>query len=64
MDLRGSYRWNENVQVYVAVDNTFNTPPPDVATSSAGSTFLSPSTRTDIYDAIGRQYRLGVRFSY
>ncbi|MES2292519.1 MAG: TonB-dependent receptor [Pseudomonadota bacterium] len=64
MDLRGSYRWNENVQLYMAVDNTFNTPPPVIATSSAGSTFLSPATRTDIYDAIGRQYRVGVRFSY
>jgi outer membrane receptor protein involved in Fe transport len=64
LDLRGSYRWNDSIQIYAAVDNTFNTPPPDVATSSVGSTFLAPATRTDIYDAIGRQYRVGVRFSY
>jgi outer membrane receptor protein involved in Fe transport len=64
MDLRGAYKWNENVQLYAAVDNTFNTPPPTVATSSTGSTFLPTATRTDIYDAIGRSYRAGIRFTF
>ena len=64
LDLRGSYKWNENVQLYAAVDNTLDTPPPDVATSSSGSTFLAPATRSDVYDAIGRSYRVGLRFSF
>ena len=64
LDLRGSYRWNGNVQFYGAIDNVTNVPPPQVVGSSTGSTFVSPSTNTAIYDAIGRQYRAGIRFSF
>ncbi len=64
LDLRASYKWSDNVQLYAAIDNTFNTPPPDVAASSNSVTDFETSVRDDIYDALGRQYRIGVRFSY
>ncbi len=64
LDLRGAYRWSENIQLYAAMDNVFNTPPPVVAGTTLSTTPYDVSARDDIYDAIGRQYRIGIRFSY
>jgi len=55
-DFRGSYRWNDHIQFYGAIDNFFNTPPPNLATNGGGGTDCR------IYDCIGRAYRIGVRF--
>jgi iron complex outermembrane recepter protein len=55
-DARASYRLNDRVQLYGAVDNVFNAPPPIIAAQSGGT------TNTQVYDAIGRSYRIGVRF--
>jgi iron complex outermembrane recepter protein len=63
-DLRGSYAWNDHIQFYGAVDNVFNTPPPNIPGSSAAGGSLQVAARTDIYDVIGRAYRIGVRFNY
>ena len=60
----GAYRWTENIQIYAALDNVFNTPPPVVAATTNSSTPYDASVRDDIYDAIGRQYRVGVRFNF
>ena len=54
-DFRGSYRWTDRIQIYGAVDNTFNAPPPNIATNGGGGTDCR------IYDCIGRMYRIGVR---
>jgi outer membrane receptor protein involved in Fe transport len=56
LDLRAAYNWSEALQLYFAVDNTFNTPPPltDVGSYSSGQ----------IYDQLGRSMRVGVRFNY
>ena len=64
LDLRGAYRWTENIQIYAALDNVFNTPPPVVAATTNSSTPYDASVRDDVYDAIGRQYRVGVRFNF
>ena len=64
LDLRGSYRWTENIQLYAAMDNVLDTPPPVVAATTNSSTPYDASVRDDIYDAIGRQYRIGVRFNF
>ena len=56
-DLRASYRWTDTIQVYGAVDNAFNTPPPWIATNGGGG------ASCQLYDCIGRSYRVGVRFS-
>ena len=55
-DLRGSYRWNDHIQIYGAIDNFFDSPPPNIPTIGGGGT----SCQT--YDCIGRAYRIGVRF--
>jgi outer membrane receptor protein involved in Fe transport len=64
LDARGAYRWSENIQLYAAIDNLFNTPPPVVAGTTLSTTPYDVSVRDDIYDAIGRQYRIGIRFNY
>jgi iron complex outermembrane receptor protein len=55
-DFRASYRWTDTIQMYGAVDNAFNAPPPNIATNGGGGTDCR------IYDCIGRAYRIGVRF--
>ena len=55
-DFRGSYRWNDHIQLYGAVDNAFNAPPPNIPTIGGGG------ENCIIYDCIGRSYRVGVRF--
>jgi outer membrane receptor protein involved in Fe transport len=55
-DFRGSYRWNDHIQLYGAIDNAFDAPPPNTPTIGGGG------TQCNIYDCIGRSYRVGVRF--
>jgi outer membrane receptor protein involved in Fe transport len=62
MDLRLSYRWNDSVQLYGAVDNTFNTPPPIIA-NSGGDNGAGGNYNTAIYDGMGRSFRIGVRIT-
>lgn len=64
LDLRASYKWNDNIQLYGAIDNVINTPPPIPAASSAALNYYDQSIRDDIYDAIGRSFRIGVRVKY
>ncbi|HVW72863.1 MAG TPA: TonB-dependent receptor [Rhizomicrobium sp.] len=55
-DFRASYRWNNYIQLYGAIDNAFNAPPPNIPTIGGGGTSCVT------YDCIGRAYRIGVRF--
>ncbi len=66
LDLRGSYKWDDNLQLYAAVDNVTNMPPPNIPSTQAQgqNVYYFPAIREDIYDAIGRQYRVGIRFNY
>ena len=50
LDLRGSYQWNDKIQLYLAVDNAMNIPPQQLG-------------GPQVYDELGRAYRFGVRFS-
>jgi outer membrane receptor protein involved in Fe transport len=63
LDLRGNYKWNDNISFYSAIDNALDTPPPYVL-MSVRSTVHPQATATTTYDMLGRQFRLGVRFSY
>ncbi len=62
-DLRGSYKLNDSVQFYGAIDDFFNTPPPAIVQSNAVNSFANPNTRADIYDALGRNFRAGIRIN-
>jgi outer membrane receptor protein involved in Fe transport len=55
-DFRASYRWSDRIQIYGALDNAFDTPPPNIPTIGGGG------FQCGIYDCIGRAYRVGVRF--
>lgn len=64
LDLRASYMVDKEkaVQIYAAVDNVLDTDPPSIPHSSAtAAPYFYVPTRTDIYDALGRSYRFGVR---
>jgi len=50
LDLRASYRWSEATKIFLAVDNAFNTPPAELGGAQ-------------VYDQLGRSFRVGVRFS-
>jgi len=64
LDLRGTYRWNDNVQFYLSVDNVFDTPPPStVGTAGSGSTNFV-ETNVSQYDILGRMWHGGIRFSF
>ena len=63
-DLRGSYRWTDQLELYFAIDNIADIPPPIIAPSYATSnSFQNEDTRGDIYDELGRSLRLGIRFA-
>jgi len=64
LDLRAAFDWTRSIQLYAAIDNLFNTAPPVVAGSTNSLTPYDASIRDDIYDAIGRQYRIGLRFQF
>jgi outer membrane receptor protein involved in Fe transport len=64
LDLRGAYKWTDNIQLYAAVDNVLDTPPPSVPSTQTASSYLYPAVRDDIYDSLGRMFRAGVRFSF
>ena len=60
-DLRLSYNWSEGVNLYGAVDNMFDTQPPSIPNSLGGG---ATNFNLQIYDGLGRQFRIGVRFNY
>jgi len=65
LDLRGSYKWNDNVQLYGAIDNVTDVPPPlvpSLASNVKAQGSLVPTATT--YDLLGRKFRLGIRFNY
>ena len=64
LDLRLSYKWNDSINLYGAIDNVTNVPPPIPAGSTNALNFYDQSIRDDIYDAIGRQFRVGIRLKY
>ena len=63
LDLRANYKWNDNIQFYGAIDNALNIPPALLPLRSNNIIHSVPSNQST-YDLIGRQYRLGIRFSY
>jgi outer membrane cobalamin receptor len=62
LDVRASYQWTNNIQLYGAMDNVTDVSPPLIAAED--TTPYQVFTRPELYDTLGRQYRIGVRFSY
>ena len=59
LDVRGSYKWNDHLQFYTAVNNVNDAPPPLTPTAVGGA-----GTNTQLYDGLGRVYQVGVRVNY
>ena len=65
LDLRGSYKWTDNIQLYAAMDNVANTAPPNIAYSKANLTTIGgQGYNCQYYDCTGRAYRGGLRFNF
>jgi iron complex outermembrane receptor protein len=65
LDLRGSVQVQSSVELFAAVDNLLNQDPPNVAVSqNAAASIFSTPVRGDIYDLLGRSYRVGVRLKF
>lgn len=60
-DLQGSYKFGK-AQVYVGVDNAFDTKAPPIITGLPGNT-TGAETAASVYDPIGRRYYVGLRYS-
>jgi iron complex outermembrane recepter protein len=63
LDLRGTYRWNENIQFYLSVDNALDTPPPEIVGYSPSNNAYS-TTNPSLYDVLGRAWHGGLRFTF
>ena len=65
LDLRGSYDWTENWQLYAAVDNLLNIPPALVPGYSGSiQSNGGPIHSVTQYDLLGREVRAGVRVNF
>jgi outer membrane receptor protein involved in Fe transport len=65
IDLRASYDWTPNWQLYAAVDNLQNIPPALVPGYSGGiQSNGGPLHSVTAYDLLGREVRGGVRFNF
>jgi iron complex outermembrane receptor protein len=61
-DLQGSYKWGK-AQFYAGVNNLFNTKAPPIISGLPGDT-TGAETDAGTYDAIGRRYYVGMRYSF
>ena len=54
MDIGATYDWTDSTQLYVKVNNAFNTSPPNTGNNEVNNT---------LYDVIGRFYQVGIRIN-
>jgi outer membrane receptor protein involved in Fe transport len=64
VDLRLSYKFDNGVSLYGAVDNAFDRWQPVVPFSANSATAYEAPFRDDIYDGFGRVWRVGVRAKF
>lgn len=65
LNLRASYNWNENIQLYTAIDNALGIPPPWTGElADLGMNTDSYGTDESQYRILGRVIQAGVRFSF
>ncbi|HEY4368935.1 MAG TPA: TonB-dependent receptor [Steroidobacteraceae bacterium] len=64
LDLRASYKWDNGIQVYGALDNVLDKDPPAVPFSANGASGFETPYVDAIHDAFGRVWRFGVRAKF
>nr|WP_297380980.1 TonB-dependent receptor [uncultured Roseateles sp.] len=60
-DFQGTYNFTKNAQLYLGIDNAFNTKPAPILTGLPGN--VTGTETSSSYDAIGRRYYIGLRYS-
>ncbi len=64
-DIRASYQVTDKAQICGAIDNVWNLDPPNIPVSQNNTaSIFSTAVRGDIYDTIGRSYRVGIRLNF
>lgn len=63
-DLYGSWQFMEQASVSFGISNLFEKDPPVVGNEAADTGSNSGNTFPQLYDALGRQYAVGLRFSF
>ncbi|WP_431264316.1 TonB-dependent receptor domain-containing protein [Roseateles chitinivorans] len=61
LDLQGTYQIGKSTQIYLGIDNALNTKPAPVISGLPGN--VTGAETAAIYDAIGRRYYIGLRYS-
>jgi outer membrane receptor protein involved in Fe transport len=64
LDLRGSYKWDNGIQVYAAIDNVLDKDPPVVPFSANGASGFETPFVDAIHDSFGRVWRAGIRAKF
>jgi iron complex outermembrane receptor protein len=64
LDLRGSYKFANGVQLYAALDNVLDQDPPVVPFSASASSGFETPYVDAIHDAFGRVWRAGMRMKF
>ena len=64
VDLRLSFKFDNGVSIYGAIDNTFDRWQPITPFTPFSATAYEPPLRDDIYDGFGRVWRIGVRAKF
>jgi outer membrane receptor protein involved in Fe transport len=62
VDLSGSYKFENNLEVFATIENLTDRLPPDVG-NNLTSAYWQDQANSD-YERIGRQYRVGFRFDF
>ncbi|MET0535319.1 MAG: hypothetical protein ABW171_13960, partial [Steroidobacter sp.] len=63
-DLYGSWQFMEQASVSFGVSNLFEKDPPVVGNEAADTSSNSGNTFPQLYDALGRQFSVGLRVSF
>jgi outer membrane receptor protein involved in Fe transport len=64
LDLRGSYKLDNGIQLYAALDNALDRDPPVIPfTANSASAYETPFVDA-IYNSFGRLWRAGVRVDF
>lgn len=64
LDLRGSYKFDNGIQLYMALDNVLDKDPPPVPFTVSGSSAAETPFVDSLYDAFGRVWRAGIRAKF
>lgn len=60
MDLNGSYRFGDDIEIFGGISNVFDKQPPVLGYRAGGDA----STNVQLFDPIGRQYFVGARIGF